>query len=327
MKTRETVLVPVSSLIASCLVLLALALVGCGHNQPGANLVGAGLGEIRGIVTINGNGVEAPVSLELRVGDQVKETTQSGAAGAFGFKDVSPGAYELFIAPPAGYSPDAPLKNPIPVRVDANRTAEVVVPLVQSSMLPQGSIKAYVTGDGASMAGVTVTVYQNNTSTAIAAHPTDEHGSATFALDAGLYGMGIEIPAGYELESPAENPVNGVWTQSDDSSAVNFDLRSIGGNGQLEVWVYDPDSLNVDPNPPVFTVNVYDSGAGSLVSSGSARLYQGATFELAAGTYSVGIIMPAGYELWPAEQQNPQQGVIVRSHRTAVSRFEVRKTQ
>ena len=327
MKSRNAAFVPMFALVASCLMLLALAAVGCGDNEPGANLVGTDVGAIRGIVTINGSPIEASVSLELRAGNEIKETERTGAAGEFRFENVSPGAYELFIAPPAGYSPDAPLKNPIPVRVDANRTAEVLIPLVESSMLPEGRIRAYVTGDGAPMAGVTVTVYENNTSIAIVSQPTDEYGSATFPLDAGLYGVGIEIPEGYELENDtAKNPVHDVWAQSDDSSAVYFNLLSTGdGSGQLEVWVSNPDSLNVDPNPPTVAVNVYDAGTGSLVTSGTTQIYQGVTFTLAAGAYSVGIVVPAGYTLYPPEQQNPLPGVEVRTHRTTTSHFSIRK--
>jgi hypothetical protein len=325
MKSRKATMVPLFSVVASCLMLLVLAMSGCGDSEPGGTLVGTELGSIRGVVTINGNPIEASVPLELRSGAEIRKTEWTGAAGAFCFKDVSPGAYELFIAPPAGYSPDAPLKNPIPVRVDANHMAEVLIPLVESSILPQGRIRAYVTGDGSSMAGVAVTVYENNTSTALATQPTDEYGSAAFQLDAGLYGVGVEIPAGYALEYPAENPVYGIWTQSDDSLAVYFNLVSTaGGDGQLEVWVSNPDSLNVDPDPPTVAVNVYDAGTGSLVTSGTTRIYQGVTFTLAAGAYSVGIVVPAGYELWPSEQENPQ-GAAVLTRRTVTSYFSIRK--
>lgn len=328
MKSQKAVPVPVFSLIASCLMLLALAVVGCGDNEPGANLVGTDMGTIRGVVTMNGNPIEASVSLELRAGSEIKRTERTGAAGEFRFEDVTPGAYELFIAPPAGYSPDAPLKNPMPVRVDANRTAEVLIPLVESVMLPEGRIRAYVTGDGASMAGVMVTVYENNTSTSVATQPTDEYGSATFPLDAGLYGVGIEIPAGYELEYPADNPVHGVWAQSSDSSTVHFNLLTTGdGSGQLEVWVYNPDSLNVDPNPPIVAVNVYDAETGSLVTSGTTPIYGSVIFTLAAEAYSVGIVVPAGYELYPPEQQNPLPGVEVLAHRTTTSHFSIQKMQ
>jgi len=140
--------------------------------------------------------------------------------------------------------------------------------------------------------------------------------------------VGIEIPTGYEFESPSDNPVHNVWAQSNDSSTVFFRLRTIGGSeGELAVWISDPDSLNIDPEPPLVAVNVYDGETATLVTSGTAQIYGGVTFTLAAGTYSVGIVVPTGYELFPDTQQNPLPGVIVRSRETARSHFSITRIE
>ena len=328
MRFVRTTLAGVHPLAISCLILFVLAVVGC--SETGEKLVGTDPGKIEGVVTIGGAPVETAVSVDLRTGSEIVRTEQTAAGGTFSFNGVAPGAYELFVTPPAGYSPDAPLKNPIPVTVHAERTSEVVIPLVESASLPQARIAARVTGDGAPMMGVAVTVYENNTNNVITAKLTDESGAADFPLDAGLYGVGIEIPTGYEFESPSDNPVHNIWAQSNDSSTVFFRLRTIGegdADGELEVWISDPDSLNTDPDSPIVPVNVYDDVTGTLVTTGSARVYGGVTFPLAAGTYSVGIVVPSGYELFPETQQNPLPGVIVRSRETTRSYFSITPTK
>jgi hypothetical protein len=328
MRFVRTTLAGVHPLAVSCLILLVLAVAGC--SETGEKLVGTDPGKIEGVVTIGGAPVETAVSVDLRTGSEIVRTEQTGAGGTFSFNGVAPGAYELFVTPPTGYSPDAPLKNPIPVTVHADRTSDVVIPLVESASLPEARIAARVTGDGAPMMGVAVTVYENNTNTVIATKPTDDQGVADFPLDAGLYGVGIEIPMGYELESPSDNPIHNIWAQSNDSSTVFFRLRTIGegdGEGVLSVWISDPDSLNVDPEPPLVAVNVYDGETATLVTSGTARIYGGVTFTLAAGTYSVGIVVPTGYELFPDTQQNPLPGVIVRSRETTRSHFSITQTK
>jgi hypothetical protein len=326
MRFVRTTLAGVHPLAVSCLILFVLAVVGC--SETGEKLVGTDPGKIEGVVTIGGAPVEMALCVDLRTGSEIVRTEQTGAGGTFSFNEVAPGAYELFVTPPAGYSPDAPFKNPIPVTVHADRTSEVVIPLVESASLPEARIAARVTGDGAPMTGVAVTVYENNRNTVIATKPTDEQGAADFPLDAGLYGVGIEIPTGYEFESPSDNPVHNVWAQSNDSSTVFFRLRTIGGSeGELAVWISDPDSLNIDPEPPLVAVNVYDGETATLVTSGTAQIYGGVTFTLAAGTYSVGIVVPTGYELFPDTQQNPLPGVIVRSRETARSHFSITRIE
>lgn len=326
---RSTFAALVPSFIVSSLMLLALAGGGCSDKGPAEKVAGTGLGAVEGFVTLNGDPIETAVPLELRAGDDVVETRTTDAAAAFSFENVAPGEYELFVVPPAGYAPDAPLRNPIPVRVEANRTAEVLIPLVESSSLPDGKIRAYVSGDGAPMAGVNVTIFENNSASSIATTATNENGFAEFPLASGLYDVGIEIPEGLELEDPASNPVRGVWAQSDDSLIVTFNLRTIGGggaDGRLDVWISDPDSMNVDPDPPSVPVSIFDEATGSLVASGTAKIYGGVSFALAPGTYSAEIAVPAGYDLYPATQQNPATGLIVRSRQTTSSHFSIRRS-
>ncbi|MBU8922608.1 MAG: hypothetical protein KOO63_12390 [Bacteroidales bacterium] len=78
--------------------------------------------------------------------------------------------------------------------------------------------------------GVNVTVCEYESGDEVDQGETGEDGYAWFAIDAGLYDVGIDVPEGYELLTGRDNPQRGIWVASSDSVYVTFALKPQGAS-------------------------------------------------------------------------------------------------
>lgn len=120
-------------------------------------------------------------------------------------------------------------------------------------------IEVVVQVDGSGLAGVSVSLYQAGSGSALATRETGSSGSALFAdLEAGTYEVEVEVPAEHELaDGGAER--RSVTAQAGARASVEFGLRELD-TGIVEIRLtsglrFEPSSVTISPGTTVRWVN------------------------------------------------------------------------
>ena len=183
-----------------------------------------------------------------------------------------------------------------------------------------GSVQATVTGDGSALAGVTVRLFADGGTTAIASGTSNAAGQVTFATVApGAYDVEVVVLAGYELAT-GQTARRDVTVTSNATATVTFGLEEIvvaPTVGQVRVRVADSGAGIEDVE-----VELFASGGGAALASGQTAADGRVLFgTLDPGSYEVEITLPADHEIAPGD--TTRMAVTVTAGVTTDVEFEV----
>lgn len=124
------------------------------------------------------------------------------------------------------------------------------------------AIEVTVTADGAAESGVTVRLYEDGGSTAVATRQTGSNGRADFGdLEAGAYEVEVDVPTGLELAT-GQTARRSLTVTSGGSAQVSFALVSVDGppSDVVEIrltssFTFDPSSVTITPGTTVRWIN------------------------------------------------------------------------
>lgn len=152
---------------------------------------------VQGTVRLNDRDVVAGVRVELAIDDIVVEAT-SDASGMVDFGTLSPGAWQLSIDVPAGYTLADGQANPSTLYLTAYDTLAVFdVALADAD--GHGLVEAYVVADSMLVSDVELRVRRQDTDALVATGRTGPEGRWWPLLDPGTYAIEITVPAGYSI--------------------------------------------------------------------------------------------------------------------------------
>lgn len=165
-----------------------------------------------------------------------------------------------------------------------------IVPVVE------GSIRAMVTADGAALSGVTVRLFADGGSTALASGNTSAAGQTTFDdLEPGVYEVEVVILAGYQLGA-GQTARRDVPVVADQTASVTFVLQEIEvlpTVGQIRARVLDGGT-----GVSGVEVELFDAGGSTVLETLSTAADGRVLFEdLDPGDYDVEITLPEDFEV------------------------------
>lgn len=172
-----------------------------------------------------------------------------------------------------------------------------------------GSIRATVTGDGASLPGVTVRVFASGGTTALESGSTAANGQIVFDdLDTGEYDVEVVIPAGFVLVA-GQTAVRDVTVEEDETATVTFALAEeivAPTVGQIRAEVLD----GATPISGV-EVNLYDAGGSTALTTLSTGANGQVLFEeLEPADYDVEIELPVDFEMADGDTARKEATVV-----------------
>lgn len=164
----------------------------------------------------------------------------------------------------------------------------------------EGAIQASVTADGAPLPGVTVRLFADGGTTALASGNTAGGGQTTFAeLDPDAYDVEVVILAGYEL-APGQTARKDVTVVADQTASVSFVLREIEvlpTVGQVRARVLDGAT-----GVTGVEVRLFAAGGTTVLETLATGADGRALFEsLDPGDYDVEITLPEDFEVAPGD--------------------------
>jgi hypothetical protein len=232
---------------------------------------------VSGQVTAGGDPVPG-VTVTLHLPGGGTKTTTTAANGSYLFDDnaVDTG-YFVTIDVPDGYT-GTDQRPPFDV---------VAVPVTGQdfTLTANPDVSGVVTGGGSGLGGVTVTLTPTGGGPALTT-VTDGNGGYTFErVPAATYDISIDAPPGY---TPAP-PIQGVVVDTSDLTGQDFALARPGALGGT-VHLDTPDGA---PHQGVSIEVSWPGGTQTLTTDEEGNYFLDG---LAAGTYEIRVLLPAGYE-------------------------------
>lgn len=247
------------------------------------------------------------VTVQLMMGSTLVASTTSGSGGAYAFANVGPGAYTVSELVPAGWTQTVGVGG---YSVSGQSGHNVTDNFAQfHNVSISGVAYTDLTGNGFSsddtpMAGVTVDLFVNGSSSSTATATTGSNGAYSFAnLGPGSYTVQEVVPAGMTETGGAAGYTNGAQS-GQNVSGDNFD-NYLPPSGAINGYVFCDDNLDgvfgqtvqdgtVDPESGEGLATLTLTGTtttGSSVSMTTTTASNGyySFSGLAAGTYTVSL--------------------------------------
>jgi WD40 repeat protein len=245
------------------------------------------VGDVAGTVTADGLPlVGVPVDLAASGGHAQSDLT--GPDGSFSFLGVPFGPATVSISVPTGYLPLEPASGSAGIVVSAGGTTTQ-----NFTLTGHGSIAGVVTGDGAPMAGVVVSV--SGTGSYTASQSSGPEGTYEFSgVPSGPATVSVAVPAGYEVLDPSGGSAE-VQVIPAQTTAQDFALAHLRATVAGAVVADCPAA-----GTPVESVVVEVRDAATSVLAGTATTGPDGGYSISnldAGAYVVSITVPVGYIL------------------------------
>lgn len=283
-------------------------------------------------------GVTVDLSGMDGAGNAVALSTTTDGAGAYAF-DVEPGTYQISVTPPAGASftsQDQGGDDTVDSDVDATGVSSSVTVAsgdvnddVDAGLVFPAVISDYVwedlDGDGIQdvgepgLAAVTV-VLLDAIGNPVASTTTDPAGAYSFTVTPGTYEVQVVIPAGWEATAADQGADDSVDSDVDASGRTGLFFVGSGALiDTVDAGMYQPASVGDrvwsdldgdgiqdggEPGLDGITVNLTGTDGTGVAVSASTTTTGGGTysFDVAPGTYTIEVVVPAGSVLSPQDQ-------------------------
>ncbi|MCK4413775.1 MAG: hypothetical protein KAY32_09540 [Candidatus Eisenbacteria sp.] len=229
------------------------------------------------------------------------------------FDDIAPGTYRVGIDVPPGLELFDGQENPREnVIVYSGGSTSVIFTLWDPDVpLPDGILRVFVAGDSLPVPAVTVAIMPCDGTEILHRLETDANGTAEFSLAPGAYDVAIDVPEGWELAAWQQNPLRGVAVYSSRTTWVHFDLidpDAQSAPGWLRIQASP--LWNGAELPTGIEVHVSGEDPTSFDATGATDESGQVSFEVAAGTYTVEMLVPESWALCTGTH-NPQTDLRV----------------
>ena len=176
-----------------------------------------------GFVRLNETTPVAGVRVEMAASDIVVPAT-SDADGRLDFGSASPGAWEIRIDVPEGYTLAQGQANPTTQYLSEHDTL-ATFDIALADAQGNGIVEVAVSTDSAHTAGIEVRVRRQDSNEIVSAGTTGTNGRYSPLVAPGTYAIEITVPAGFEVEGDGPARIENVTIRSGRRSHAMFLLE------------------------------------------------------------------------------------------------------